>query len=99
MRERASEDIHMRITPKNKALLQRAATLSGHVSLSGFISFIATQEAKKIISREEVTLLSDEGMDYVIKLLNDPPPPNENLKELMKSALQKQISRKQSSSE
>lgn len=99
MRERASEDIHMRITPKNKALLQRAATLSGHVSLSGFISFIATQEAKKIISREEVTLLSDEGMDYVIKLLNVPPPPNENLKDLMKIALKKEISRKQSSSE
>ena len=95
MRERASEDIHMRITSKNKALLQHAATLSGHVSLSGFISFVATQEAKKIVSREEVTLLSDEGMDYVLKLLNDPPPPNENLKDLMKNAIRNQMLRKQ----
>ena len=99
MREKASEDIHMRISPKTKALLQQAATLSGHTSLSGFISSIATQEARKIIRREEVTFLSDEGMDYVLNLINNPPQANQNLKDLMKGSHTKQKSRKQGSSE
>lgn len=90
MREKASEDIHMRITPKAKALLQQAAALSGHTSLSGFISAVVTQEAKKIIRREEVTLLSDEGMDYVLNLINNPPQPNQNLKDLMSGTYRKQ---------
>lgn len=99
MREKASEDIHMRINPKTKALLQHAAALSGHTSLSGFISSVATQEARKIIRREEVTLLSDEGMDYVLDLINNPPEPNQNLKDLMSGAYRKQKERKSSSSE
>lgn len=99
MREKASEDIHMRISPKTKALLQHAAVLSGHTSLSGFISSIATQEARKIIRREEVTLLSDEGMDYVLNLLNNPPEPNQNLKDLMSGEYRRQKKGKASSSE
>lgn len=99
MREKASEDIHMRITPKAKALLQQAATLSGHTSLSGFISSIATQEARKIIRREEVTLLSNEGVDYVLKLLDNPPQPSQELKALMGDVDRKSKSRKKSSSE
>lgn len=98
MREKATEDIHMRISPKAKALLQQAAVISGHTSLSGFISYIATQEARKIIRQEEVTLLSDKGMDYVLNLINNPPSPNENLKALMKKT-QKQDKDKQSSSD
>lgn len=94
MRDKASEDIHMRISPQTKALLQHAAALSGHTSLSGFISSVATQEARKIIRREEVTLLSNEGMDYVIDLLNNPPLPNEKLKELMKDTLKKKSDKK-----
>jgi uncharacterized protein (DUF1778 family) len=85
-REKASEDIHMRINPTTKALLVQAAELSGHTSLSGFISFVATQEAKKIIRGEEVTLLSDAGMDYALKLINDPPKPSKKLIDLMRKA-------------
>lgn len=85
MREKASEDIHMRITPKTKSLLRQAAAISGHTSLSSFISSIVTQEAKKIIRKEEVSVLSDEGIDYVLKLLQNPPKPNKKLKDLMKN--------------
>jgi uncharacterized protein (DUF1778 family) len=99
MHEKASENIHMRTTPKLKALLQHAATLSGHTSLSGFISFVATQEAKKIIRREEATLLSDEGMDYVIDLLTNASEPSQNLKDLMSGAYRKQKKGKSNSSE
>lgn len=85
MREKATEDIHMRISPKTKSLLQHAADLSGHTSLSSFISSVATQEARKIIRREEVTLLSEEGMDFVLDLIKNPPKPNKKLKELMRN--------------
>ena len=91
MRERATEAIHMRITPQIKALLQQAAVLSGYTSLTGFISHIATQEAKKIIRQEDATLISDESMDYVLNLLKNPPIPNENLKALMKKVKEQQL--------
>ena len=75
--------IDIRINPEDKEMLEMAAALK-RVSLSSFILSAAIEIAKMDIEREETIVLSNKQRDEIMALLDNPPEPNEALKNLFK---------------
>lgn len=66
--------LEARVTDAQKALLQRAATLSGR-TLSDFVVASAEEAASKVIqAHETIRLTREEQIAFVTALLNPPPP-------------------------
>lgn len=67
--------------PKNvKNTLEQAANITG-ATLNQFIVQAALKEAQKILEAERVINLSEKDAEIVFSLLENPPAPNENLKQ------------------
>ena len=79
-----SSRLDLRVTPEQKELLERAATLKG-VSLSSYTLFHLILIAKKEIEQEERLILSNQDRDLLLSTLENPPP----LKGKLKEAIQK----------
>lgn len=77
--ETKSERIATRVTPKQKALISRAAALRGR-SLTEFIIDSAQREAEKAIEKELIIHLAVEHQFNLVKVLENPPRPNKALK-------------------
>ena len=85
--------IETRINPEAKALLQRAAAISGR-SLSDFIVASAQQEAERAIREHDVISLSVRDSQRFADLVLNPPEPNDYLRAAMKqhrSAVQSDV--------
>lgn len=78
-------NINMRATPQEKLLLEKAANLAGFSNLTNFMMTAARKEAYRIISEINTIHLSEQDWNTVVKLLSNPPEPNEALKELFSS--------------
>ena len=76
--------IDLRVTKEQKEVLARAAVLSG-VSMSSFLVANALTEAKKIVAKSEVIVLSDRDRDLFYSILRQPPKPNKNLVKLLRN--------------
>lgn len=74
--------IDLRVTKEQKEVLARAAVLSG-VSMSSFLVANALTEAKKVVARSEVIVLSNRDRDLFYSILRQPPKPNKNLVKLL----------------
>lgn len=73
-----AERLDTRLSADRKAVIQRAANLSG-VSLTNFVVESAYERAEETIRRHEVmTLTARDSVAFVEALLN-PPAPNERL--------------------
>lgn len=72
--------ITAKLPPSVRDTLQEAADRTG-TTLDQFIVRAAMREAQAIISGEHRIYLSAEGADKVFNLIENPPPPNEKLKE------------------
>ncbi len=72
--------LEARVTPEQKALLQRAADLSGQ-SLTDFVVAAAQDAARRTVETPEVIRLSAEDSKRFVELLLNPPAPNEALRE------------------
>jgi uncharacterized protein (DUF1778 family) len=59
--------------------LCRAAELSG-ATINQFLVQSALKEAQAVIEREQVIRLSARDWDWMLNLLENPPPPNAKLK-------------------
>lgn len=75
-----SSRLDLRVTPEQKELLERAATLKG-VSLSSYTLFHLIPIAKKEIEQEERLILSNQDRDLLLSTLENPPPLTGKLKE------------------
>ena len=77
-REKA-ERVHCRVTPQNKAILKKAAALSGQ-DLTSFITDATVERAIKVIEQHERILLSRQDAEILLEALENPPEPSEALK-------------------
>ncbi len=80
--EKKDARIEFKTSKDIKALLQDAANTLG-MDLSSFLISTATQRAKEIIKEEKLLVLSKQEWDRFEQVLNNPPKPTKELKELM----------------
>ena len=73
--------IDIRLMPEDKNTLEAAAAIK-RVSVSAYILSAAMDAAKADIEREENIVLGDEARDNLLRLLENPPEPNEALRRL-----------------
>ena len=76
--------IDLRVTKEQKEVLARAAVLSG-VSMSSFLVANALAEAKKLVAKSEVIVLSNRDRDLFYSILKKPPKPDKNLSKLLRN--------------
>ena len=68
----------LRIASEEKSLLLRAAALQ-QTNLTEFVIRTVVAVAREVIAQSERIELSDRDSLHVLKLLEDPPAPNEKL--------------------
>jgi uncharacterized protein (DUF1778 family) len=71
--------MNLRVLPEQKATLVRAAALR-HTDLTDFVLQPALREAKAVIAEAERIVLSERDSIAVLKMLENPPPPNAKLR-------------------
>ncbi|MBK9441771.1 MAG: DUF1778 domain-containing protein [Comamonadaceae bacterium] len=77
-----SARINLRTTPHAKALIERAAALTGS-TVSSFISLTMFEASTRIINQVEQITLSQEASKASIEACNNPPEPTPALIKLM----------------
>jgi uncharacterized protein (DUF1778 family) len=70
--------LEARIAPDSLDLIRRAAEIQGR-SVSDFVVAAAQEAAQRTIENVQVLRLSREAQETFVKLLLDPPAPNEAL--------------------
>ena len=74
------ERIDFRVTKEAKALIARAAEISG-VNMSAFIVEAARERAIRLIEAHERLVLGDAARDLFMATLTNPPSPSEKLQQ------------------
>ena len=69
-----------RVPASVKETLQKAADLTG-ATLNQFMVAAAVKEAQEVINQEQVIHLSDVDADKIFSLIENPPVPNNHLKD------------------
>jgi len=70
--------IHLRVSPKAKRTMERAAAYSDK-TLTDFITDVAVERAEAVVREQEVITLTPAAWEEFRRLLLDPPEPNEAL--------------------
>lgn len=73
------ERLEARVSPEQKALIERAAHLQGR-SITDFLVASTQQAAERVLHEHEVLVLSPRDSVAFVRALLDPPPPNEALR-------------------
>lgn len=73
------ERMHCRVTPQNKAILQKAAALTGQ-DLTSFVTDATVDRALEVIEKHERLSLSNRDRDLFFAALENPPEPSARLK-------------------
>lgn len=71
--------MNLRVQPDQKATLIRAAAIK-NTDLTAFVLQNALREAKTVIDDAERVVLNQRDSMIVLKLLENPPPPNAKLR-------------------
>lgn len=79
---RESARINLRTSPEAKALIERAAALMG-TTVSGFMLQNAYEAARRIVADHDTLLLSQQAFDAFVASCENPPEPNDALKQLL----------------
>lgn len=82
--EEPRERITARVSKRIRVTLEQAAELTGS-TVNQFLVQSAYQEAQRLVERESVIRLSQEGARKVLALLDHPPKPNKRLKDAAKA--------------
>jgi uncharacterized protein (DUF1778 family) len=82
--EEPRKRITARVSDKVRDTLEQAAELLG-ATVSQFVVQTAYLEAQRVIEREMVIRLSQEDARKVLALIDNPPKPNQRLKEAVKT--------------
>lgn len=72
------ERIDLRVSPEHKRLIERAAAVKGHSSVSGFAAVELVQAARAALAESQVLTLSNRDWDRFTQIL-DKKEPNEAL--------------------
>ena len=75
--------VRARLTQEKKSYLEHAASLRG-VSLTDFLLDCAYEKAAETIEKHQILQLSQRDTIFFIEMLENPPAPNEALKEAAK---------------
>jgi uncharacterized protein (DUF1778 family) len=78
------ERITARVSKRVRVTLEQAAELTGS-TVNQFLVQSAYQEAQRLVERESVIRLSQEGARKVLALIDHPPKPNKRLKDAAKA--------------
>jgi uncharacterized protein (DUF1778 family) len=81
--EEPRERITARVSKRVRLTLEQAAELSGS-TVNQFLVQSAYQEAQRLVERESVIRLSQEGARKVLALIDHPPKPNKRLRDAAK---------------
>lgn len=77
-----SARINLRTSPQAKALIERAAALTG-ATVSSFISQTMFEASSRIVNQVEAIALSQEAFEAFIDACENPPEPTQALIKLM----------------
>lgn len=77
----ANARIDMRTSTQTKDFLELAAYIGGYGSLSKFIIDASQKMAQEIFEHTDFRKISNKDRDLLLKILQNPPEPNEMLKE------------------
>lgn len=80
-----SARINLRTSPQAKALIERAAALTG-ATVSSFISQTMFEASSRIVNQVEQMTLSQEAFEAFVDACENPPVPTPALVKLMASA-------------
>ncbi|HXF91074.1 MAG TPA: DUF1778 domain-containing protein [Candidatus Nitrosotenuis sp.] len=86
LKSRKTHRLDLRLSPREKELLKKAAALR-HEKVSDYVRVIVLNEAKRLIDQNELMVLSEQDRDLLLNTLDNPPAPNQALKEAMKKFL------------
>ncbi|MEQ1603814.1 MAG: DUF1778 domain-containing protein [Pyrinomonadaceae bacterium] len=75
-----NENIHFRIAPEIKKLIEKAMLVSGR-SLTEFATASLVESANAVLEREYTTVLSNRDRDLLLQLLDADDEPSEGLRE------------------
>jgi uncharacterized protein (DUF1778 family) len=81
--ERRDETIHIRASRQTKDLIESAASVEGK-SLSDFVLDSARKQATDVLLDQRLFVLDAGQYDAFVHALDNPPPPGQRLKLLMK---------------
>ena len=73
------DNIHIRVEPEQKEVINKAATLLG-LDLSSFVLQNSLKAAREELAEVEALTISKEDSETFLEALMNPPAPNENLK-------------------
>lgn len=82
-RSNRTSTIAMRTTHVEKDFLLKASELAGFSNLTNFILTAARKEAVHVLNDMHATHLSQRDWNKVVDLIENPPEPNEALKDLL----------------
>jgi len=85
------ERLDLRISADMKALVMRAAEMTG-MTMSAFMIESVRERATKLIEQQEQIVLSDEARDVFLNTLANPPAPNTKLRRAAKKYRAEEIS-------
>ena len=74
IRNSKSENIHFRVSPNEKEIIEKAVVVSGQ-SLTDFATRSLLNAANEILEREYVTTLSNRDRDRLLAMLDDDDEP------------------------
>jgi uncharacterized protein (DUF1778 family) len=80
-----SSRLELRVAPDEKALIDRAAALTGS-NTTDFVRSTMLSAAKEAVRTHEVIALTAEGSRIFVEALIDPPEPNEHLRALARES-------------
>ncbi len=75
--------VDLRISPEEKDLLEKAASMKG-LTLSSYLISNSLEAARRDIENYHKLILSDDERDLFLSLMENPPEPNPALKSAMK---------------
>lgn len=75
------DKINIRINSKDKKFLEKVASLN-RLSLSAYIISTCLKQASLDIKNNEILLLDDEQMKFLLDIIKNPPKPTKELKKL-----------------
>lgn len=77
------ERLDLRLSPEHKRLIERAATVKGHTSVSGFAAVQLVEAARAILKENQVLSVSSRDWTRFTEIL-DQNEPNEALENAVK---------------
>ena len=77
--------LELRLASDEKAIIERAAALSGS-NTTDFVRSTMLTAAKEVVRMHEVIELTAEGSRVFVEALIDPPEPNEHLRALARDS-------------